>query len=428
MKIIHLTFTNEGGAGIAASRFNELLLRSGHQSIMIVRHKIEEDEGIIKFRIRKGFFFKKFRVPKIKSKKYKLDPRYCFFNIREDFHFKTKKFIKQLPFVPDIIFVHWISGFANSKNLYELQQITGAPIIWRFNDMSAFTGGCHYSNGCTNYQTTCGHCPALYSKKLKDRSYKNLKEKIKWLSKTDITFVSSTTEIDDQLRSSAIAKHCKTKKILIGCNNNFFNYENKKEAYRKELQLPIDKKIILFGAKDIMNKRKGLDYLLKALYYLKETINEEEAKSIVLVYIGGCSSIKEILFPFQIIYVDYINGEESLAKMYKASTCFVSPSIEDAGPMMVCEAMLCGTPVVAFNIGIAKDAITDSVNSFSVPLKDTQAFAFSIKKIIQMNENEYEIISKQCSSFAQQTLSVKREIKDYENLMDNLTKQSKRNV
>jgi hypothetical protein len=283
MKILHFNTYDTGGAAQAALGLHRALLEAGHQSVMMVRKKTIDDTSLIEFRINNPVSFLKYKLYKAEHKFIKTDPAYFFYNYNEKFHFPAKGFISQFPFTPDIICVHWVTGFVNAQNLFELSKATGAPVVWRFNDMNAFTGGCHYSNGCTNYFSACGNCPALFSKDPNDRSYLNLQEKIKWLSQTDISFTSSTSEIDEQLCSSALARHTKTKKIMLGCHHHYFNYLEDKNLYRPELGLPAGKKILFFGTQNINDKRKGFAELVKALHLLKTKISEESFRNIVLM-------------------------------------------------------------------------------------------------------------------------------------------------
>ena len=47
-----------------------------------------------------------------------------------------------------------------------------------------------------------------------------------------------------------------------------------------------------------------------------------------------------------------------LNKLYAAADVVVIPSIEDSGPLMTSEVLMTGTPVVAFDTGIASELIS----------------------------------------------------------------------
>jgi len=301
-----------------------------------------------------------------------------------------------------------------------LSKATGAPVVWRFNDLNAFTGGCHYSNGCTKYFTGCGNCPALPAPSARDRSWRNVQQKIKWLGKTNLCFVSSSTEIDDQLKSSAVARVCKTKLIMLACDSTYFTPADKNKA-AFDLGLPPAKKIIFFGANDLNDPRKGFKQLLHSLHLLKSQLSEELQLKTLLVF-ASKSVAMEVDWPFDHIQLPFLNGEEQLAKAYQAATVFVSPSIEDAGPMMLLESMLCGTPAVSFAIGLANDAVINNVTGFIVPPLDVNKFADSIKKIIQMSGEQYDLLAHKCYNKASELFNKQREIREYEQLFGELIK------
>ncbi len=416
MKILHLNTYDAGGSARAAWRFHLSFKEAGHESKLLVFKKKEADDvDIIALRLS---FLQKLRhyYNEIQRRitRRNIKKEYYFYNINEKIGIPTEWVIKSLPFNPDIICVHWVSAFVNARNIHELSKATGAPVIWRFNDLNAFTGGCHYSNACTNYTSGCGNCPALPNPSAHDRSRKNVQAKIHWLGKTNCCFVSSTTEIDEQLKSSAVAKACASKFIMLSCNSKFFVPDDKKKA-ASALGLSVNRKIIFFGANDMNDSRKGFKELIQSLGILKQQLSPEKQKEILLVFASN-ASFSEVEWPFEHVQLSFLKGEEQLSKAYQAATLFVSPSLEDAGPMMIAESMLCGTPVVAFDIGLASDAVINKVTGFIVPKWDVAKFAESIKDIVNMDDEGYKKISESCYDKALEMFSVSREVKEYESL------------
>jgi glycosyltransferase involved in cell wall biosynthesis len=422
MKILHFNTYDIGGAARAVYRFHAALKESGHDSKMLVlKKKGAEDLDVIHFRLSAGHRLMHYwNEIRRKLAKRTIKEEYNFFNVDERIGLSTQSFINNLPFKPDIICVHWVSGFMNAKNIYELSIATGAPVVWRFNDLNAFTGGCHYSNGCTNYFTGCGNCPALPVPSPRDRSRQNVQQKLKWLGKTNLCFVSSTTEINEQLNSSAVAKVCKTRMIMLACDTKYFRPADKSKA-AVDLQLPAGRKIIFFGANDLNDPRKGFKELLQSLKLLKSLLSDELRQKVLLVF-ASKSATTEVDWPFDHIQLPFLHGEKQLATAYQASSVFVSPSIEDAGPMMLLESMLCATPVVAFAIGLAKDAVINNVTGFIVPPLDVNKFADSIKEIVQMPEQQYDSLAYRCHTRASELFGKQRETGEYEQLFGELIK------
>src|SRR6185369_3592800 len=75
--------------------------------------------------------------------------------------------------------------------------------------------------------------------------------------------------------------------------------------------------------------------------------------------------------PFAGKYVGHLNNDITLALAYQAADVFVCPSVEEAGPMMIPEAMLCGLPVAAFETGGAPDIIKHRQTGYLATLGDS---------------------------------------------------------
>ena len=100
----------------------------------------------------------------------------------------------------------------------------------------------------------------------------------------------------------------------------------------------------------------------------------------------------------------YVNFEV-LAKTFSVSNLFLSPSVDDAGPMMVNQALSCGTPVVAFEMGAALDVVKDKGTGYCAKIKDSVDFASGIEGIFRMDSNMYQSVSEKCREVALMTTS-----------------------
>ena len=78
---------------------------------------------------------------------------------------------------PDLVHFHWVGwGMLRLEDLPNIR----APLVWTLHDMWAFTGGCHYDQGCGRYIDRCGACPMLGSSRDDDLSRRT------WLRKRDV--------------------------------------------------------------------------------------------------------------------------------------------------------------------------------------------------------------------------------------------------
>jgi glycosyltransferase involved in cell wall biosynthesis len=70
----------------------------------------------------------------------------------------TGKLSRQIP-EPDVLHLHWINGVGSLRFFREA--FPKSALVMTLHDMNPFTGACHYSLGCTRYETGCGGCPAV---------------------------------------------------------------------------------------------------------------------------------------------------------------------------------------------------------------------------------------------------------------------------
>ena len=138
------------------------------------------------------------------------------------------------------------------------------------------------------------------------------------------------------------------------------------------------------------NVAKGFNYLIEAVNAFADTVEENKRSNVVLALAGRALSQKEkSAFKIDVVNLGILSRDD-LILAYNAGAVFLSPSIDDAGPSMVNQSIMCGTPVVCFDIGTAWDVIFNGQSGFKVMLKDVDAFAESIRKIYNMTPDCYE--------------------------------------
>ena len=104
---------------------------------------------------------------------------------------------------------------------------------------------------------------------------------------------------------------------------------------------------------------------------------------------SGGKGKNESQFSIDTLYIGPLS-RQNLIKAYNASNIFLSPSIDDAGPSMVNQSIMCGTPVICFEIGTALDVIDNGISGYKVKVKDYEAFADAIYTIYNMPAEKYD--------------------------------------
>ena len=315
-------------------------------------------------------------------------------------YYKSKKFLRKLDFVPEVIIVMFMPTFLSFKNLYEFYKLTGAKILLYPMDNAPYTGGCHWNWACTGFMEQCGKCPALKSQSEYDQSKRNMLYKAKYIGKTEIELLAPNLMIQKKLEKSSLFQGRKIHYILPSIDENFFKPSNKEDA-KITMGLPTGKKVIFFGAVSLADggTRKGFRELNLALHLLVEKLSPNEQDNLHLVQTGGKSLIDLSNFPFSSSNFGFLDLNK-LSVMYQAADVFICPSIEDAGPLMIVQSIMSGTPVVAFEMGVAVDLIINNKTGYLAKLKDFEDLARGIIKVFRLSKDEYEDYSRNCREYA----------------------------
>jgi len=375
LNIINITTSNTGGAGNAVVRINKVLNEFSNSKIIALKGSVKTNSilipnydlyflGIKIYRYLKHFFYQKL------SKKF--NKKYNFYNYNEKKNYvKPSKLLKYFPFHPDILIIHFSAHFINFKTIYEIQKLTNCKIIFNLVDTSFMTGGCHWSWDCEGYKDNCSTCPAIKSNKFNELAKNNLLQKEIYLKQINFEVNVSSSFALNQVLKSKLFKIKKPSFIYYPIDQKLF----KPRPNSSKVKI----KTIFFGTQDLSNPSKGVVYFTEAINLFWNKINKEERK-LIKINIAGL----KINLPFiKEINVNYLGNLpiNQLIMEYSKSDVFVCSSIEDNGPMMINESLMCGTPVVCFKTGIGPDLINNNTGYLSKNMSSSD-LSEGIKKVL----------------------------------------------
>lgn len=306
-------------------------------------------------------------------------------------YYSFSKIKKKLRTKPDVVIVLFDYRIITAKTIRNLYKWSRAKFLWMAVDMKPMTGGCSYSGSCTNYQSDCDNCPAINNFIFKDYAKKQLQTKIDLINGIDLTIITGSLYQKSQAELSSIFKCKPIYSLIFPTDETLFKPRDKTEA-RKFLNLPLDKKIILFGATDITEPRKGFNYLLRALKLLEARISVE---NIMLLMVGQGEDKRIKSLQYEVLSLGFVNYEV-LAMAYQSADVFVCPTIEDSGPVMVIQSMLCGTPVVGFEMGVNLDLIENNKTGYIARLKNENELSHGIQEVLSFPQSIQQNISSMC--------------------------------
>jgi glycosyltransferase involved in cell wall biosynthesis len=413
-KILLLSSGDVHGAYELIYQIAKCLKEAKYEVALLVRSKTKSDSFILHIDIPHQ---KKRIISRINNRVHKLfgrslnnpiiDPSYVFLpneDERKQF-ISANKIINKLTFIPDLILVGMIDGFINTSTLAELKRKTNARIFLIMVDMFQLTGGCHFVRDCKGFENDCSECPAILNDTYKSWPHENLTLKMANIQKAGIQVLAASGWTLEQVKKSYLFGNQKNIYNINSCiDTRIFN--NKNRGYAKSIfDFRLDSKVIFFGSKILNNEHKGMKYLIEALIHLNGTIDNHLKSKIYIMIIGNDSAENEltIQIPFKKIFIDYIRDYRLLSLAYQASNIFVCPSVEDGGPLMVSEALACGTPVVGFKMGVLYNLVKTDYNGYVAEMKNSKDLAFGINKILSLNEVEF-------CSYSQNAISI---IKNY---------------
>jgi glycosyltransferase involved in cell wall biosynthesis len=409
-KIVLLSSVDIYGAAEAIYKLGSLFKEQGHQVIIIVKKKTKKDDFIVQY---EQYFENTYKKKSILSRLYLkikkrirgknsidqpqviYDPNYCYFSKEEtSANVSAEQIIKQVGFIPDFIFAGMTSDFMNSTDVLNLQKITQAQVYNIAVDMNHFTGGCHYAWDCRGYIDGCTiDCPAIRSEFGKSLAKINFDTKFKNAKEGNFKIIAGSGWTLKQAKESKIyEKQAFIPNINSLIDTKLFNAKNK-EIAKRIFDFDSSKFYILAGCANANEPRKGFPYLTEALKILELQLTVEQKNRIVLLVVSQDTPQEFKLLNFEKQKLEYITDYRLLVLLYQAVDLFVNTSIEDGGPMMVSEALACGTPVVGFDMGVVNNIVVNNYNGYKAKLKDSRDLAKGIKEILNLSKEEYKVFS-----------------------------------
>ena len=322
MKVLVVNTSDiKGGAARAAYRLHLALLKLGVESHMLVDTKLSDDYRVTgqASNIVKGVSLIRRILDRLLVNTYKHRSATYFSPSLIPFSGLVKR-INVLN--PDIVHLHWVN-----KAMLSISDIAAikAPIVWSLHDMWAFTGGCHYDEECRAFEKVCGKCKVLGSNKPDDLSRKVLKKKLAtYAEHPNLTVVGLSRWLAGCASKSTLFKNCQVVCLPNPIDTSVYSPLDKCTA-RDLLGLPMDKKLILFGAMNATSDpRKGYRELSEALMQL-------EGERVELVVFGSRKPEIQQDFKLKAHYLGQLRDDVTLRALYSACLLYTSPSPRDRG-------------------------------------------------------------------------------------------------
>lgn len=267
----------------------------------------------------------------------------------------------------DVVHLHWINN--GTLSIPDIGRIK-KPLVWTFHDMWPFCGAEHYT---PSTRWAEGYLPCT---RRADESGPDI-NRLTWLLKRrhwtqPIHVIAPSTWIAACVRQSPLMSHWPVEVVPNAIDLDRWCPMPQDEA-RRALGIPQDAKVVMFGALDNKDPRKGFDLLMAAQSQLAVTV-----PGTVMLTMGSPCTSNGRLGGLRQIALGHITNDEIMRQAYCAADVFVISSRQDNLPNTALESLACGTPLVAFNVGGLKDIVSNERLGELVEPFDASALAQAI--------------------------------------------------
>jgi len=367
VKILHLSTSLTGGAGIAARRLANFQASQGHDvEIISVRDFISNLSSLRKINktiAGKATTFINKAITSAENDA--LSPLSSnLFSIKDVLILK-----------PSIVHLH------NSYNLIDFPEFFKlgkyVPIVATLHDERIITGGCHITLGCIGFQDGCANCPQARTMNFVLEKSQEKKKKALQSLPAPLEAISPSHWLQNQVTSAPWTKD------LINVNvipNMIANHE--RSSLLRKTGTPFQ--VVIVAASASLNKGVSL-----AIESIKLVANLRSNRHFELLIVGGSKKSNIALAAnLKIVEVESKNSDEVEALMASASLLLVASRSENS-PNVIVEAQLQRLPVLATNVGGISEMVAEKDTGFLCEGSAT-SIASRICDIVEMSEVEIE--------------------------------------
>lgn len=337
MKVLHITTTDIGGAGLCCIRIHKSLLDLGVESKVLVEFKTKSEEGVYSY----GLFKEKIcRIPSKLLRKIglslterneiaRLAKKYgvAFTRPVSPVDICNHKLIKWA----DVIHLHFVNNYLDYPSFFEKIK---KPVVWTLHDENLFYGISHYRK-------------FVFKDHPLEMKYRFVKHSA--ISKANnLTIVFLSEMMYNNFGTEEIIAGRKKTVINNPVDTQFF-YPLEKREVRAKYNLNTSAIYFAFISFNIADPMKGLDLLSDVLKIL---LPEAE-----ILAIGGNPQHKK--WP-NVKEMGFFSDPRQICEVLNCANFFAMPSFQEAFSLSPLEAMSCGIPVVAFPVSGTSELINES--------------------------------------------------------------------
>ncbi|MDA7568000.1 glycosyltransferase [Flavobacteriaceae bacterium] len=372
LKILHISTSDTGGAGLAALRLHQTFLHQNLESKFLCLEKTSDTQGIEVFpKFYARFYHRFFEYFGIyvtngqknnqrlkKAHKYIQPEMYSF--LRSDYR------INEHPLCDwaDIIIIHWVAGFLDYKSFFK-HIYHSKQVFWYTHDFSLILGGFHTLFDAVRFKNS----PIQSSEnqlKVKKRSYLKDYNQLQILANSQFSY--NTITKDGFFNKKNI--HF----VPLGVPNTELQIIDKSIA-KQALGFGKDDFLVLTVSAQLSTPLKGIDRLLEVLSNVALEISPLKVMTL------GSEPLETSIDNVDLYNMGSVWNPNFKSIIFSAADVLVSSSYEETFGQTIIEGYACGTPAIVFNNGALPELVEPGKTGFIAT--DVKDFSKHLMAMIQ---------------------------------------------
>jgi glycosyltransferase involved in cell wall biosynthesis len=180
--------------------------------------------------------------------------------------------------------------------------------------------------------------------------------------------------------------------------------------------VPFSKRSLIIGYIGRLSEEKGVSNFVQAL---PDIIGTRED---ITILIGGEGDLKEYIVEFirenrledRVILAGWI-PHGNLPHYLNQLKCLVIPSYTESGPLILLEAIACGTPVIATKVGIVPEVITDGRTGYILESNTPKCIATTVIRVL--NQPDLETVATEARNFIDTKYTFEKTVREWKNYL-----------
>jgi glycosyltransferase involved in cell wall biosynthesis len=348
LRIVQISTSSSGGAGIAASRLTDLLAKDGIDTKLITRDSPKEVNTWM------SDFFPKSLGKLITS--YHKQISVSGHDLVTPFSVRSISLREIGDFKPDIVHIH---NWYNLLSISDLRTLGERyPLVFTLHDERLLTGGCHMTLDCNRFLTGCRECPAVsLNRSLIARKKGELTLVLQGVKRFGV--ISPSAWLFNQTVKSQIAGDVRPIKVIPNVTSPVS--APVKKHYESE---PNSKLRILFVAADLSAYVKDFSLALESISDFVS--NDLTDLDVELHVVGSNFPAKSVTQTGFKLHLHGYLSEAALSKLMLQVDALLITSRSENSPNIIAEAQTLGLLVIARDAGGIPELITEGETGFLV--------------------------------------------------------------